>query len=78
MKVKIHVSNHSAKKKIVQFKVSILGNYRVVQYPGGFREWSNRPGFSSFLVTFFFSFQKEKKEVTKRFEIKEELELIKN
>jgi hypothetical protein len=31
-----------------------------------------RPGFSSFLVTFFFSFQKEKKKVTKRFEIKEE------
>jgi hypothetical protein len=34
-----------------------------------------RPGFSSFLVTFFFSFHKEKKKVTKRFEMKEELEL---
>jgi hypothetical protein len=33
----------------------------------------DRPGFSSFLEPFFFSFQKEKKKVTKRFEIKEEL-----
>jgi hypothetical protein len=41
--------------------------------PRRFREWSDRPGFSSFLVTFFFSFHKEKKKVTKRFEIKEEL-----
>jgi hypothetical protein len=31
-----------------------------------------RPGFSSFLVTFFFSFHKEKKKVTERFDIKEE------
>jgi len=37
----------------------------------------DRPGFSSFLVTFFFSFHKEKKKVTKRFEIKEELKLKK-
>jgi hypothetical protein len=36
------------------------------------REQSDRPGFSSFLVTFFFSLHKEKKKVTKRFEIKEE------
>jgi hypothetical protein len=34
-----------------------------------------RPGFSSFLEPFFFSFHKEKKKVTKKFEIKEELEL---
>jgi len=33
------------------------------------------PGFSSFLVTFFFSFHKEKKKVTEKFEIKEELNL---
>ena len=38
-----------------------------------FRERSERPGFSSFLVTFFFSLHKEKKKVTERFEIKEEL-----
>jgi hypothetical protein len=37
----------------------------------------DRPGFSSFLVTFFFSFHKEKKKVTERFEIKEELKLKK-
>jgi hypothetical protein len=34
----------------------------------------DRPGFSSFLEPFFFSFHKEKKKVTKRFEIKEKLE----
>jgi hypothetical protein len=68
-------------------KVSILYNYRVIQYPGGFPSIQDlrmsllgdrlhdRPGFSSFLVTFFFSFHKEKKKVTKRFEMKEELEL---
>jgi hypothetical protein len=36
---------------------------------------TDRPGFSSFLVTFFFSFHKEKKKVTERFEMKEELKL---
>jgi argininosuccinate synthase len=39
--------------------------------PWRIREQSERSGFSSFLVTFFFSFHKEKKKVTKRFEIKE-------
>ena len=43
--------------------------------PWRIREQSERSGFSSFLVTFFFSFQKEKKKVTKRFEIKEKLKL---
>jgi hypothetical protein len=68
-----------------RFKVS-PNNYRVIQYPGGFPSiWDlkmsllgdrlhERPGFSSFLVTFFFSFHKKKKKVTKRFEMKEELE----
>jgi len=37
----------------------------------------DRPGFSSFLEPFFFSFHKEKKKVTERFEIKEELKLKK-
>ena len=37
----------------------------------------DRPGFSSFLEPFFFSFQKEKKKVTKSFEIKEKLKLKK-
>jgi hypothetical protein len=35
----------------------------------------DRPGFSSFLVSFLFSFHKENKKVTKRFEMKEKLEL---
>jgi hypothetical protein len=35
-------------------------------------------GFSSFLEPFLFSFHKEKKKETKRFEIKEELKLKKN
>ena len=39
------------------------------------RERSERPGFSSFLVTFFFSFHKEKKKVTKKFEIKKKFYL---
>ena len=43
--------------------------------PRRIREQSERSGFSSFLVTFFFSFQKEKKKVTKRYEIKEKLKL---
>jgi hypothetical protein len=38
----------------------------------------DRPGFSSFLEPFFFSFHKEKKKVTKRFEIKEKFKLKKN
>jgi hypothetical protein len=38
---------------------------------------NDRPGFSSFLVTFFFSFHKEKKKVTEKFEIKEEIEIKK-
>ena len=37
----------------------------------------DRPGFSSFLEPFFFSFQKEKKKVTYSFEMKEELKLKK-
>jgi hypothetical protein len=37
------------------------------------REQSERSGFSSFLEPFFFSFHKEKKKVTERFEIKEKL-----
>jgi hypothetical protein len=37
-----------------------------------------RPGFSSFLEPFFFSFHKEKKKVTKSFEIKEEFKSKKN
>ena len=41
--------------------------------PWRIREQSERSGFSSFLVTFFFSFHKEKKKETKRFEIKEKL-----
>jgi hypothetical protein len=45
--------------------------------PWRIREWNDRPGFSSFLVTFFFSFHKEKKKVTKRFEMKEKLKLKK-
>jgi len=48
-------------------KMSLLGD-----------RFCDRPGFSSFLVTFFFSFHKEKKKVTKRFEIKEKLKLKKN
>ena len=68
-------------------KVSILDNYKVIQHPGGFPSirdlkmsllgdrLHDRPGFSSFLEPFFFSFQKEKKKVTERFEIKEELKL---
>jgi len=48
-------------------KISLLGDRKC-----------DRPGFSSFLVTFFFSFHKEKKKVTKRFEMKEELELKSN
>ena len=43
--------------------------------PWRIREQSERSGFSSFLVTFFFSFQKEKNKVTKNFEIKEKLKL---
>jgi len=35
----------------------------------------DRSGFSSILEPFFFSFHKEKKKVTKRFEMKEKLEL---
>ena len=40
--------------------------------PHRIREQSDRSGFSSFLVTFFFSFHKEKKKVKEKFEIKEE------
>ena len=46
--------------------------------PWRIRERSDRSGFSSFLVTFFFSFQKEKKKVTERYEIKEKLKLKRN
>jgi hypothetical protein len=45
-------------------KISLLGDRKC-----------DRPGFSSFLVTFFFSFHKEKKKVTERFEIKEKFNL---
>jgi len=49
----------------------------VLKWDWRIRERSERPGFSSFLVTFFFSFHKEKKKVTKRFDMKEKF-YIKN
>jgi hypothetical protein len=66
----------------IQDKVMSLLGDRTCFYtktkPWRFREQSDRPGFSSFLVTFFFSLHKEKKKVTVRFEIKEELKLKRN
>ena len=54
-----------------QFACEYLTPPQSITTPRRIRERSDRPGFSSFLVTFFCSFHKEKKKVTKRFEIKE-------
>jgi len=56
------IQNSGGFPSIWELKMSLLGDRKC-----------ECPGFSSFLVTFFFSFQKEKKKVTERFEIKEEL-----
>jgi hypothetical protein len=65
-------SNYSSHFSLQGKYFKILQNITI---PWRIREWNDRSGFSSFLVTFFFSFQKEKKKVTERFEIKEELKL---
>ena len=65
-------SNYSSNFSLQGKYFKILQNITI---PWRIREWNDRSGFSSFLVTFFFSFQKEKKKVTERFEIEEELKL---
>ena len=66
------IRNHETTEQI--WTEMMLG---VLKWDWRISERSERPGFSSFLVTFFFSFHKEKKKVTKNIDMKEKF-LLKN